>query len=296
MEKYPLYFKKVINLLQNEEAMQTHLQSPQLETTPPTSKPLQFTSQPKPQPTFASAEKSYAEMLADKRGSDSPDIPEGTELVPPLLRTWCRINKTDLQGRKPPISDQPNTLWWDLSDIQIPQSVILKRLDEEPIVGWSFRSKQEWVELAYDTIQLRDIALFKEVSFPGYEQKVKPVKARRIGGSEICIQLVNVPLNRQVEQPIREAFATYGIVSDLAAVIYVDSTNKWSRRWNLILNVPEGSYLPMAPLITIYGCEVALFWQNAKPVCTICFTVGHYSQDCNTYFRGKASKRKHDKL
>ena len=230
------------------------------------------------------------------KGSESPDVPHGEQLIPPLRRTWCRITKKDVEGRRPPISDQAYTLWWDLKELNIPQDVILAKLDQEPIVGWSYRQGQEWVELAYETTPLRDEALNHTVYFEGYEDTVTPVKARRIGGSEIFIELVNVPQNRAAEDQMREALSLYGYVSDMAPVIYVDSTSKWSRRWNAILNIPEEHDLIMHPIIKVVGCEVVMFWQGSDPACTICFTKGHYSQDCNSKHRRRANKKRKDKL
>ena len=44
------------------------------------------------------------------------------------------------------------------------------------------------------------------------------------------IQLVNVPQNRNVENEIREVFAEYGYISDIAPITYTDSKmDKWSR-------------------------------------------------------------------
>ena len=181
--------------------------------------------------------------------------------------------------------------------MNIPQSVILEKLDEQPIVGWSHRPGQEWVELAYETVPARDQALNEVITFSDYDQTLTPIKSRRIGGPEVFIQLVNVPQNRNAEYEIREVFAEYGYISDIAPVTYTDSkTDKWSRRWNLILNVPEDTDFIMHPIIKIVGCDVAVFWQGGTPVCSICFTKGHYSQRCSPNHRRKAYKKRKDRL
>ena len=100
-----------------------------------------------------------------------------------------------------------------------------------------------------------------------------------------------------MEYEIREVFAEYGYISDIAPVTYTDSkTDKWSRRWNLILNVPEDTDFVMHPIITLVGCDVAVFWQGGTPVCSICFTKGHYSQRCSPNHRRKAYKKRKDRL
>src|SRR5437879_10011600 len=66
----------------------------------------------------------------------------------------------------------------------------------------------------------------------------------------------------------------------------------WSRRWNLILNIPEGSYLAVPSIIHLFGHEVCVFWQGCPSVCSICFSEGHFSQHCSDAFRRKAYKKK----
>ena len=252
---------------------------------------------PKPETSKQPTKKvSYAGALSSSptytTGSESPDLTQGTN-VPPLKDTYCRINKRTLEGRRPPVSDQSYTLWWDLKDIAIPQSVIKARLlSMDEIVGWSFRENQDWVELAYEVTKVRDQALTEDVSFAGYTDIIKPVKARRIGGSEVFIQLANVPQNRKVEYQIREIFAQFGYLADLAPVLYTGSDDKWSCRWNLILNIPEGSYLAVPSIIHLFGHEVCVFWQGCPSVCSICFSEGHFSQHCSDAFRRKAYKKK----
>src|SRR5437016_6841894 len=242
------------------------------------------------------AERANHQMERQARGSPSP--PPGSEgLIPPLQRTKCIVTKRDIEGRRPPISDQPYTLWWDLHGLNIPQSVILEVLDEQPIVGWSHRPGQEWVELAYETVPARDAALKEIITFPNFNQTVTPVKSRRIGGPEVFIQLVNVPQNRNAENEIREVFAEYGYITALAPVTYSDSkTGKWSRRWNMILSIPDDTDFIMHPIISIVGCDVAVFWQGGTPVCSICFTKGHYSQKCNPNYRRKSNKKRRNRL
>jgi len=62
----------------------------------------------------------------------------------------------------------------------------------------------------------------------GYKDRIKPVKAQRIGGSEVFIQLVNVSQNWKVEYQICEIFAQFGYLADLVPVLYTGSDDKWS--------------------------------------------------------------------
>ena len=114
---------------------------------------------------------------------------------------------------------------------------------------------------------------------------ITPVKSRCIGGPEVFIQLVNVPQIRGVENDIRTIFTNYGVVTEPEPIIYVDTEDKWTRRWNLILNIPEGTVLVMHPLITILGCKVAAFWQGSRM-----FTWNNYYTECMGDKARKTSK------
>src|SRR5437879_4622444 len=64
----------------------------------------------------------------------------------------------------------------------------------------------------------------------------------------------------------------------------------------MILNIPDETDFIMHPIIMVVGCDVAVFWQGGTPVCSICFTKGHYLQRCNPNYRQKAYKKKKDRL
>src|SRR5438128_452615 len=55
------------------------------------------------------AERANNQMERQARGSPSP-IPGSEGIIPPLQRTQCRVTKHDIEGRRPPISDEPYTL------------------------------------------------------------------------------------------------------------------------------------------------------------------------------------------
>jgi hypothetical protein len=295
------YFEPLfVSFHQQSKAIKAAIQKP--EPTPNKDKGKQPEQSKKPIKQSYAAVTSTDKPVMSPCGSDRIDSPNDDGYIPPLQETRCRITKKSMEGRKPPISDQPNTLWWDLQGLSVPQGVIRRRVKQETIRGWSYRKGQDWVELAYKTVKLRDEAINKEVSFPGYEATLTPIKARRIGGSEVFIELVNVPQSDGVDQDIREVFAEWGVISDIAPVVYVDDDDEdeneeyWSRRWNLILNIAEGTVLPIPPLFSIRKCEVAAFWQGSRKVCTICFTVGHYSQNCNPNYRAKSWQRRREAL
>jgi hypothetical protein len=251
---------------------------------------------------------SYAKMLAQKdlskrkgkereSSASSLNASETDEDIGSnLASTGCLVSKPDPNARTPPLSDQKHTLWWDLSTIHADHDTIEQALVKEEIWGYSYRSRSQWLELAYKSIQLRDEALNAIVTID--ERNVlTPVAPKYFASHIIFISLANAPIwdPAEVKEKITNTLSTFGKVDKLEPVRF-KKNGLSTRRWNAQLHIPFGTQLVMPTVFEINEVKVHAFWAGCPPSCLNCNTPGHWQKQCTKELKDKADRKMLSKI
>ena len=151
------------------------------------------------------------------------DIVAGRKQVAPkqlasskLSDTECAISEDTRTRRQVPQTDMPNVLFWDLSEYKGDLEEIKQAALEDPSIGWSYRMQSQWLELAYDTIEERNIALAKQIAMPR-GQTIQPVPPRQYSPQQVYIRMANVPILNVdlIREGLKEYWSSFGKVGSI---------------------------------------------------------------------------------
>jgi len=215
----------------------------------------------------------------------------------PMSTTYCEVNAWDLDVRVPPVTDAPYSFWFDLEETPVNHTALLEYADQHPLIkGLTYRPTGNWVECYTRTAENKHKLLGQKHIVNGTE--VATVEARKIAGSRIFMRLANVnPCadDAEIVAEVKKFLSPYGQVERMAPVILRNS-KLTSRRWNLIMIVPEGYRLYMEPVFKILGVETLAYWQSQPSVCQHCLIKGHWTSECSPAIRAISFAKKQKRI
>ena len=260
-------------------------------STPPSYLPaIPSSSQPEQKRTTVS----FADAAKGKRKEREEAAITDTS---PMSDQYCEVNERDLQLRVPPVTDAPYSFWIDLDDTPVDHTALLQYADNHPLIkGLTYRPTGNWVEFYTRTAEDRNTLLKATHNVKGAD--LIPIEARKIAGSRVFLQMANVnPCadDEEIRVATRIFLKPYGRVEKMAPVLCKNS-NLTTRRWNIILIVPDGWRLYMQPVAKILGIETLFYWKGQPSVCQYCLIKGHWSSQCNSDTRAQSFIRKQNRL
>jgi hypothetical protein len=214
-------------------------------------------------------EKSYANAVG---GVKTPSVFAKTTCVLKMPPTY--------PNRRIPTTKEKNSLFLDLRATDATDIEVAEALEKmQNICGVNYRDDLRSIEVIFINEESRNDYARRELVIEG-KKNLFPMLPREQQPNILYIRLANLPYGNEEEirREICGHWEEYGEILDVAPhKVY----NKWlTRRWDLLLVIPNGMKLEAPVAFNILDRPVVAAWPASPPSCLVCNSAGHQARKC----------------